>query len=134
MRSSRAALFALSACCALAAVVATLATFGTGGTATHAAAGLPAPPLYSATSAPGDPVVLVWRDEAAHNRGVLLFLEGVKKLHPELIRELIACVVESGTRVLLDSGGASTSDVTVIEGPSTGCRGNISTVDLQQKP
>jgi len=50
---------------------------------------------------------------------------------PELVDELLACAVQNGTPVSLDSGGMSTSDITVVDGPSTGCRGNIDTVDLK---
>lgn len=109
--------------------------------------GLAALPLLGAAPAPLDVPryivknarpdvneVLIWKDETAHSRAASLILNGVNKSHPGMIDTLLACVVPNGTKVMLDSPGIFSHDVTVIDGKDAGCQGNIASNDLQRAP
>lgn len=80
---------------------------------------------------PSAKYVLVWKDSKSHDRGLSLILNDVNKTHPEMIAALLACIVPNGTKVMLDSAGLFSYDITVIDGNDAGCQGNISPNDLQ---
>lgn len=69
--------------------------------------------------------VFVWKDVAARDEGFRLIQAGVHRSNPAMIMRLIACETRTGTRVVITSAGWATHDVIVIDGPASGCRGNI---------
>jgi hypothetical protein len=50
---------------------------------------------------------IIWRDEAAFDRGIKLIVRGVHKTNPEMLLPLVACFVETGTPVTVIGAGAT---------------------------
>lgn len=73
----------------------------------------------------GADIVFVWESKAAHDEGLSLINAGVHQSNPALLMELLACLVPSGTRAITTDMGFATHDIMVIEGESSGCRGNV---------
>jgi hypothetical protein len=75
----------------------------------------------------GEKAIPVWRSEAAAKDGTSLAEAG----QPDLAVKYIACAVPPGTKILLmPTGGYSTVRITVLEGQSRGCEGNVYSWDV----
>lgn len=74
--------------------------------------------------APGSKVVFVWNSAEAQDEGIRLVQGGAGV---ELIAPLVACVVNNGDRAVITDFGFLSSDIVVISGENTGCRGNVAT-------
>jgi hypothetical protein len=71
---------------------------------------------------PGQSEAIVWRSEASWDRGAALLKEGRK----DLAERHIACRVPGDTRAKLLGGYShATHRVLILEGPNTGCEGNV---------
>lgn len=73
----------------------------------------------------GMDVVIVWRSSSAQSDGLDLIAAGVHRSNPALLMPLVSCIVRTGTRAMTTDAGFVTHDIMVIEGPDSGCRGNI---------
>lgn len=69
-------------------------------------------------------VVFIWRDDDAQSEGIRLIRANADS---SLIVPLLACIVNNGDRAIITDFGFLSSDITVISGDSSGCRGNIAT-------
>lgn len=69
--------------------------------------------------------IIVWRDSVSRTRGEDMISVGAQNGHPELLIPLVSCVARSGTPVIVGDLGVFSTDVTVIDGPNAGCRGNV---------
>lgn len=78
----------------------------------------------------GGDQVFVWKSKKAHNEAMSLIAADVHRTNPALIAVLLACIVPSGTRAIVTDMGFATHDIMVVEGKSSGCRGNIPTESL----
>lgn len=67
----------------------------------------------------------IWISETAMKEGEAMIAEGLHKTKPELFSGLIACIVESGTRIVVISRDYGRATVRVIDGEDEGCRGVI---------
>ena len=77
------------------------------------------------------PHALVWRDEAAWKESLRLYSAGVP---PAQLQRLLACSVDSGTKIGILSGGFLSSTIVVTRGPHTGCKGWIDNSFIKDKP
>ena len=68
--------------------------------------------------------VYVWITGKADEANTMID-QGVGRTHPELIFELIACVVDDGTKIIVTDLGFFTSTIMVTDGPAAGCRGDV---------
>jgi hypothetical protein len=64
-------------------------------------------------------------NKKAHEEAISLISAGVHKSNPMLIFPLVSCMVDNGTAAVTTDSGIVTHDIMVIEGPKSGCRGNI---------
>ena len=78
-------------------------------------------------------VVFVWRDKASQEEGISLIGAGVHQSNPAMVLGLLSCAPQSGTRAVTTSAGFVTHDILVIEGPDTGCRGNVPMESFKSK-
>ena len=72
-------------------------------------------------------MVIVWRSPQAYDEAMAHIRANVA---PGLLRDLIACTVPPRSRVEITRMGEITHDVTVIQGPASGCQGTIPASDL----
>ncbi len=56
------------------------------------------------------------------------------KLYDDLILPLLACLPETGAEVIIQSAGLMTHTIMVIEGPLTGCTGDVPVEFVQSDP
>lgn len=84
----------------------------------------PSRPIYIVSeSGRGRPIMA---SREAMDRAQKLIADGISQQRPDLLRELIVCMVKDGTRVsLLDRAGMFYRRVMVAEGPSVGCEGVV---------
>jgi len=71
-------------------------------------------------------MVHVWVDERAHKSAHSLFAIGIPMENPEVITNLAACSVVSGTRASVDETDDAVIKVRVIDGTEAGCTGVVS--------
>lgn len=76
--------------------------------------------------------VVVWKDDKALREGFAMIRAGVGQSNPSLLSPLISCIVPSGTKaVFVESPRMGVSTVTVIDGPSSACRGAVTSEELK---
>jgi hypothetical protein len=77
--------------------------------------------------------VFVWKSKKAHNEAMSLIAADVHRSNPALVMVLLACIVPTGTRAIVTDMGFATHDIMVVEGESSGCRGNIPMESLKTR-
>ena len=53
--------------------------------------------------------------------------------HPDVYMPLFACIVDDGTSAIVTDGGFASSDILVIDGAHTGCRGTVVNENIARK-
>jgi hypothetical protein len=69
--------------------------------------------------------IFVWKDWKSAPEASKLFDAGVNKTHPDLILGLLSCMVDKGAGYIVSDGGVFASDILIVDGPDTGCRGTV---------
>lgn len=77
--------------------------------------------------------VFLWRDTAAMREAMRLYNANVQQTNPGLILRNVACVVPAGTAVVITDGGVFSSEVLVVEGDRSGCRGVVPNEDIERR-
>ena len=72
-------------------------------------------------------MVIVWRSPQAYDEALAHIRANVA---PGLLGDLIACTVPPRSKVEITRMGEITHDITVIQGPASGCQGTIPASDL----
>jgi hypothetical protein len=62
----------------------------------------------------GAPVAVIWKDKESSHEAMELHDAGVDKTNPALLVPLVACIVPSGTKIIITSTGFATHDIMVI--------------------
>jgi len=87
---------------------------------------------YRLKALPGADKVFVWKSKDAHNEGLSLIQAGAIQSNPMLVAVLLSCIAQPGAKVVMLDAGFATHDIMVIDGESSGCRGNIAAEALHR--
>jgi hypothetical protein len=79
------------------------------------------------------PTVFLWRDTPAMREAMRLYGANVHQTNPGLILRNVACVVPAGTAVVVTDGGMLSSEILVVEGAQSGCRGVVPNEDIERR-
>lgn len=69
--------------------------------------------------------VVVWRNSAAMREAMQLINANVHRTNPTLLLPHIACMLPAGTEIVVTDGGFFSSEVLVVAGRLSGCRGIV---------
>lgn len=81
---------------------------------------------------PGLSNVFVWRDTDAYAEAMKLLKARVQETHPELVMQLLACIVTPGDHAVVLDAGMFSHTVMVVDGAKAGCRGLVTTEDVDK--
>jgi len=72
--------------------------------------------------------IIIWKNGKAMSEGISLISANVHKSSPQLVVPLVSCIVHAGDKFVPTDGGMFSSDVLIISGDESGCRGTVSNV------
>ncbi len=82
---------------------------------------------------PSNAPILIWRNSAAQREGLALINANVHQTNPRLLMPHVACIVDSGARIVVTDGGFFSSTVLVVDGRQAGCRGVVENEMIQRR-
>lgn len=97
------------------------------------AAAQPATDKQDTLRHPGNAPILIWRNSAAQREGLALINADVHKTNPRLLMPHVACIVDSGARIVVTDGGFFSSTILIVNGRQAGCRGVVENEMIERR-
>lgn len=81
----------------------------------------------------GNGAVVVWRDTTAMREAMRLINANVHQTNPRLLMPHVACMAPPGTEIVVTDGGVFSSEVLVVAGQLSGCRGVVPNEEIERR-